>query len=114
MDVHLVMDNYGTHKVKKVRNWGARLCLVHMESLPPPLNHGQGSAQSAQWCFEKALSHYTDAGQAVNVRVLDASVPEGSRRAAIEDGSDLVVVGRRHQRGTLSRMWSPLYSLICE
>jgi transposase len=24
MDVHLVMDNYGTHKVKKVRNWLAR------------------------------------------------------------------------------------------
>jgi transposase len=34
MDVHLVMDNYGTHKVSKVRNWLARHPRYHVHFTP--------------------------------------------------------------------------------
>jgi transposase len=34
LDVHLVMDNYGTHKVTKVRNWLARHPRYHVHFTP--------------------------------------------------------------------------------
>jgi len=34
LDVHLVMDNYGTHKVAKVRNWLARHPRYHVHFTP--------------------------------------------------------------------------------
>src|SRR5574340_1245474 len=34
LDVHLVMDNYGTHKVEKVRNWLARHPRYHVHFTP--------------------------------------------------------------------------------
>jgi len=34
LDVHLVMDNYGTHKVSKVRNWLARHSRYHVHFTP--------------------------------------------------------------------------------
>ncbi len=34
LDVHLVMDNYGTHKVAKVRNWFARHPRYHVHFTP--------------------------------------------------------------------------------
>lgn len=34
MDVHLVMDNYGTHKVSRVRNWLARRPRYHVHFTP--------------------------------------------------------------------------------
>lgn len=34
LDVHLVMDNYGTHKVSKVRNWLARRPRYHVPFTP--------------------------------------------------------------------------------
>lgn len=34
VDVHLVMDNYGTHKVTKVRNWLARHSRYHVHFTP--------------------------------------------------------------------------------
>jgi len=34
MDAHLVMDNYGTHKVSKVRNWLARHPRYHVHFTP--------------------------------------------------------------------------------
>jgi len=34
LDVHLVMDNYGTHKVKKVRGWLARHPRYHVHYTP--------------------------------------------------------------------------------
>jgi transposase len=34
LDVHIVMDNYGTHKVQKVRNWFARRPRFHVHFTP--------------------------------------------------------------------------------
>lgn len=48
------------------------------------------------------------------MRVLDAELPEGIRRVAVEEKADLVVVGRGHQSGNFSRIWSNLYTIIRE
>jgi nucleotide-binding universal stress UspA family protein len=63
--------------------------------------------------IRRALNRYAN-GSKADVRLLDASVPEGIRRAAMEEKADLVIVGRGHEKGTLSRMWSALYGIIRE
>jgi nucleotide-binding universal stress UspA family protein len=88
----------------------ARLCLVHMESTSSRPNALQGTAES----FQQALNHYANAGVQATIRVLDTSVPEGIRRTAIEEKADLIVVGRGHLTKGLSRLWSSLYTIICE
>ena len=90
--------------------YGARMCLLHME--PSSDEHTeQASAQSVRYAFDQAFSKEgPDVGAGLSVRVLDAAIPEGIRRAAIEERADLVVVGRGHQKGALSRAWSHLYT----
>ena len=34
LDVHLVMDNYGTHKTPRIRNWFARRPRFHVHFTP--------------------------------------------------------------------------------
>ena len=36
LDVHIVMDNYGTHKTKLIRDWFARRPRWHVHFTPPP------------------------------------------------------------------------------
>jgi nucleotide-binding universal stress UspA family protein len=95
------------------QTYGARICLLHIE--PSFREHGgQGSAQTIRSAFEGALNAESRGVGDLTVRVLDAAIPEGIRRAAIEEKADLVVVGRGHQRETLSRIWSHLYTIIRE
>ena len=86
----------------------ATLCLVHtLESM-------SAQAESATMSIKEAwLADGGGTGVRAKVRVLDAGVPEGVRQAAIEEGADLVVVGRGHESGTFSRVWSDLYAIIC-
>jgi nucleotide-binding universal stress UspA family protein len=96
------------------QSYGARICLLNIESsFDGP--GGEPYAQSVRHAFEKAINA---GGQGIGVdttvRVLDAEIPEGIRRTAIEEKADLVVVGRGHQKGNLSRMWSHLYAIIRE
>lgn len=97
--------------------YGARICLLHIE--PSSQEHGghggQVSAQAVRHAFEQALDNGSqEVGVDVTTRVLDAAIPEGIRRTAIEETADLVVVGRGHEKGDLSRMWSHLYTIIRE
>jgi nucleotide-binding universal stress UspA family protein len=93
--------------------YAARLCLVHMESASSKTDL-QDAAHSVKQSFQEALTGYEHAGVKASVRVIDASVPEGIRRTAIEEGADLVIVGRGRLRGALARLWSPLYTIISE
>jgi len=34
LNIHLVMDNYGTHKTRAVRRWFARHCRFHVHFTP--------------------------------------------------------------------------------
>ncbi len=96
------------------QTYGARICLLHAESVPPQ-GDGIALARSIRQAFEKA-ANVGDAkiGLEPAVRILDASVPESIRRIAMEEAADLVVVGRGHEKGNLSRVWSRLYTIIRE
>ena len=93
--------------------YGARLSVVHVESTPPLSKPDEVFAESVRQEIRLALNRY-DNGKNGDVRLLDASVPEGIRQAASEEKADLVIVGRGHEKGTVSRMWSALYSIIRE
>ena len=92
------------------QTYGARICLLHIQ----PSSHGQASAETVRSAFERALITENQKVDDLTVRVLDAAIPEGIRRTAIEEKADLVVVGRGHQRENLSRIWSHLFTIIRE
>jgi nucleotide-binding universal stress UspA family protein len=92
----------------------AKVCLLHLEPASAKPG-GQASAQLLRDAFEKALdASRPETSVDTTVHLLDAAVPEGIRRTAIEETADLVIVGRGHQKGSVSRMWSHLYSIIRE
>ncbi len=47
-------------------------------------------------------------------RVVEGGITEGVRRAAGQESADLIVTGRGHSLGTVSRIWSHLYPLVRE
>jgi len=97
------------------QTYGARLCLVHTESRLFREHDQQATAEAVRSAFEKVVNADSKRiGTDVKACALDASVPEGIRNAAIQEKADLVVVGRGHERGNLSRIWSHLYTIIRE
>ncbi|HXK06932.1 MAG TPA: universal stress protein [Verrucomicrobiae bacterium] len=95
--------------------FGTRLCLVHMQPASASPEDTPAAAQTEKGTFlESALAHYAALGLQVSVRVLDASVPEGIRRTAIDERAEIVVVGRGRERDGLARVLSPLYTVIQE
>jgi nucleotide-binding universal stress UspA family protein len=96
------------------RAYSARVCLLHIEPSSPERD-GQASARTLLHAFEQASdSASQEVAVAVTTRVLDADIPEGIRRTAADETADLVVVGRGHEKGDFSRMWSHLYTIIRE
>ena len=96
------------------QTYGARICLLHVD--PSFKENGQQpTAQEVRHLFDQALGVCTPgAGLDLSLRSLDATIPEGIRQITIEQEADLVVVGRGHTRGTFSRAWSHLYTIIRE
>ncbi len=89
------------------RACGARLSILHV------------ARTSVDRLGAHAGDHALDAlsrnsGATGVARVLHEDVAEGIRRAAIEESADLVVVGRGHDRGAISRLWSDLYQVVRE
>lgn len=48
------------------------------------------------------------------VRILQGYIPDCLRDAAIEDDCDLLIAGRGHNQGHVSRYWSHLYGIVRE
>ena len=82
--------------------FGARLATLHITpaQLPEPSANAGDVTQK-------------DGATGV-VSVVGDDVPEGIRRAAIEESADLVIVGCGHDRGAVSRLWSDLYRIVRE
>lgn len=77
---------------------GARLATVHITPTQTP----------------ELSANIADPGPAGVASVVGDDVPEGIRLAAIEESADLVIVGRGHHRGAVSRLWSDLYRIVRE
>ena len=46
LDVHLIMDNYGTHKTALIRTWFAARCTVPVRSAPTPSSRAMARSPS--------------------------------------------------------------------
>src|SRR5438132_14433590 len=70
LDVHLVMDNYGTHKVAKVRSWFARHPRYHVHFTPT-----SGSwLNMAERLFAEVTDRCVRRGSHTSVRVLEKAM----------------------------------------
>ena len=94
------------------REWGAQLCLLHIDA-PRAAEPERAVMEAIRRGFEEAMGTEMP-GELPRVRILDAPVPEGIRHEAVEEGADLLVVGRGHLRGDLGRAWSHVYEVIRE
>lgn len=91
----------------------ARVCLLHMLGSSDPRNQEE-SVKSARLAFSQTLESSGYTGSAPRVCILDMAIPEGIRKTALEEKADLVIVGRGHLRGEVSRAWSHVYTIIRE
>lgn len=94
--------------------YGARLCLAHIESASLWERRQAPSAESIRQAFRQAWSAEGKKELETKVCMLGDGIPEGIRNTALQEKADLVVVGRGHERGNLSRIWSHLYTIIRE
>lgn len=96
-------------------SYGARLSIVHVAELPPgawdidisPYRHALQAAAK-----NRLVSIRAGLGIEAPVSILDGPMAEAIRNAALDQQSDLVVVGRGHAQGTVARLWSQLYSIV--
>lgn len=95
------------------RAYGARVCALHLVS-PGESGDENASAQFVRRAFEQALGPGGSAKVEICVRILDTDLPDCIRQTALDEAADLVVVGRGHARGSVSRVWSHLYAVIRE
>jgi len=94
------------------RAWGAQLCLLHIDSLRQSESE-RSAVDSLRRAYEEAMGTEVP-GELPRMRILDAPVPEGIRHVAVEEGADLLIIGRGHFRGDLARAWSHVYEVIRE
>jgi transposase len=88
-DVHLVMDNYGTHKVNKVRTWLARHPRYHVHFTPT-----SGSwLNLVERLFAAVTERCVRRGSHTTVRALEKAMLDYSDRGRAIDGA---------RRGTLA------------
>lgn len=97
------------------KTYGAKLCLVHIGSTTSGQNEERRPAELVSEAFQKVLDA-EDPGISMRAQVcvLNAGIVDGVRKVALQENADLVVVGRGHERGNFSRIWSHLYSIIRE
>jgi nucleotide-binding universal stress UspA family protein len=95
------------------RAYGAKLIAVHMEAPSSPTQVAQDAAGWIRQALDRVSRTATGESRLEpKVRVADAGLPEGIWRVAREENADLVLVGRGHQKGDFSRMWSHLFTII--
>lgn len=70
LDVHLVMDNYGTHKTPRIRNWLAKRPRFHVHFTP---TYGSWINQVERW-FAQLTNRRLRRGTFRSVRDLEAAI----------------------------------------
>lgn len=93
--------------------FGSRVCLLHT-SASNALRTPDEASDSLENTFQKALDKEGGESVAVEVQVIEAEVPKGVKQTALEEGADLVVVGRGRSRSAVASFWSNLYAMISE
>jgi nucleotide-binding universal stress UspA family protein len=97
--------------------FGARLSLFHATGYPQPaidVDYEFYRKQLVEIATQRLQSLRWDLKLDANIIVCEGSAVQCIRRHALAVSADLVVLGRGHAQGVISRLWSDLYDVIRE
>ncbi|HLG98030.1 MAG TPA: universal stress protein [Bryobacteraceae bacterium] len=98
------------------RVYGANLSLVHMIQTPIVAHvdfhdYSQELTADAHARLRELMTRFDLDAPA---SVIDGPVAEGVQNEVLRRRADLVITGRGHSQGAISKMWSHLYSIVRE
>ena len=97
------------------KSYQANLALVHVLEMPPATPEIDFSPYR-QDLIDAGHAHMRGLKDRMNLDVpdvvIDAGVADGVREEIVRRKADLLVVGRGHDQGIVSRVWSRLYSIV--
>jgi nucleotide-binding universal stress UspA family protein len=102
--------------VALARAYGAKLALLHAIQTPamPRSELGPYRRELIDAAHQRLAELKMSLGVDVCTTVVDAPRAEAVRELALRQKADLVITGRGHCQGTISRMWSHLYAIVRE
>ena len=97
------------------KSYQASLALVHVLEMPPATPEIDFTPYR-QDLIDAGHTHMRSLKDRLNLDVpnvvIDAGVADGIREEIVRRKGDLLVVGRGHDQGIVSRVWSRLYSIV--
>lgn len=97
------------------KSYDANLALVHVLEMPPATPEIDFTPYRKD-LIDAAHAHLHRLTGGLNLDVpeivLDGGIPNGIHEEVVRRKADLVVVGRGHDQGIVSRVWSRLYSVV--
>jgi nucleotide-binding universal stress UspA family protein len=97
------------------KSYQASLSLVHVLEMPPATPEIDFTPYRKD-LIAGAHAHMRDLKDRLNLDVpdvvIDAGVADGIHEEIVRRKADLLVVGRGHDQGIVSRVWSRLYSIV--
>jgi nucleotide-binding universal stress UspA family protein len=87
-------------------SYNARLSLVHVVETSEPHLIGAANDRLVAWKHKLGIS--------APHKILSGTVAGAIRQEAVQEKADLIVVGRGLIQGTLTRVMSQLYEIVCE
>jgi nucleotide-binding universal stress UspA family protein len=97
------------------KSYQANLALVHVLEMPPATPEIDFSPYR-QDLIDAGHAHMRGLKDRLNLDVpdviIDAGIADGIREEIVRRKADLLLVGRGHDQGIVSRVWSRLYSIV--
>ena len=97
------------------KSYQANLALMHVLEMPPATPEIDFTPYR-QDLIDAAHAHLRDLKGRLNLDVpdfvIDSGISDGVHEEVVRRKADLVVVGRGHDQGIVSRVWSRLYSIV--
>ncbi|HSP70417.1 MAG TPA: universal stress protein [Bryobacteraceae bacterium] len=97
------------------KSYNAALALVHVLEMPPGTPEMDFSMYRKE-LIEGAHARMRELKGRLSVdapdTVVDVGISEGIREEIVRRKADLLVVGRGHDQGAISRIWSRLYAIV--
>jgi nucleotide-binding universal stress UspA family protein len=96
--------------------YGAQLSLLHLIQTPVAqrVDFGPYRAELSDAAQNMLRELKAKLGVDAPAAVIDAPISDGVRDEVLRRKADLVITGRGHAQGLISRMWSHLYSIVRE
>ena len=99
------------------KSFGAKLTLFHASGYPRPaidVDYEHYRRQMLELSTQKLQALRWDNNIEASIAIVEGGLIQTIREQALAAQADLIVLGRGHAQGTLSRIWSDLYDVIRE